>query len=117
MKIESMISLPKTDVSVASAGLIFQLCQRAKALEEVAEYEAAREAMHPYWSRIGQQPNLDGLSELEGAHVLLRAGTLSGWIGSAQQIPGAQEIAKDLISQAARTFDLMKLPELSAEAR
>ncbi len=117
MKIESMISPRKTVVSADSRELVLQLCQRAKALEEVAEYEAARESMHPYWNRIGQQPNLDGLSELEGAHVLLRAGTLSGWIGSAQQIPGAQEIAKDLISQAARTFDRMQLAELSAEAR
>lgn len=117
MKIESMISPPKTDVSSASAGLILQVCQRVKALEESAEYEAAREAMHPYWSRIGEPPNLDGLSELEGAQVLLRAGTLSGWIGSAQQIPGAQEFAKDLISQAARTFERLELPELSAEAQ
>ncbi|MEO7970962.1 MAG: helix-turn-helix domain-containing protein [bacterium] len=117
MKIESMISSRKTVISSASEGLILQLCQRAKALEEVAEYEAAREALHPYWNRIGPAPNLDGLSELEGAHVLLRAGTLSGWIGSAQQIPGAQEIAKDLISQAARVFERLQLPELSAEAR
>ncbi|HEX9545186.1 MAG TPA: helix-turn-helix domain-containing protein, partial [Pyrinomonadaceae bacterium] len=57
------------------------------------------------------------LTELEAAHVLLRAGTLSGWIGSARQIPGAQEIAKDLISQAARTFERLELPEQSAEAR
>jgi tetratricopeptide (TPR) repeat protein len=117
MKIESMISPRKTVVSTATEGLILQLCQRAKALEEVAEYEAARQAMHPYWSRIGEPANLDGLSELEAAHVLLRAGTLSGWIGSAQQIPGAQEIAKDLISQAARTFERLELPELSAEAQ
>ncbi|HEX3281691.1 MAG TPA: helix-turn-helix domain-containing protein [Pyrinomonadaceae bacterium] len=117
MKIESMISPRKTAVSSESEGLILQLCQRVKALEEVAEYEAAREAMHPYWSRIGEPPNLDGLNELESAQVLLRAGTLSGWIGSAQQIPGAQEIAKDLISQAARTFARLELPELSAEAQ
>jgi tetratricopeptide (TPR) repeat protein len=117
MKIESMTSTRKTVVYTESEGLVFELCQRAKALEEVAEYEAAREAMHPYWNRIGHPPNLDGLSELESAHVLLRAGTLSGWIGSAQQIPGAQEIAKDLISQAARTFDRLELSELGAEAR
>ncbi len=117
MKIESMISPRKPDVSAPTEGLVLELCQRAKALEEVAEYEAAREALHPYWNRIGPAPNLDGLSELEGAHVLLRAGTLSGWIGSAQQIPGAQEIAKDLISQAARVFERLELPELSAEAR
>jgi tetratricopeptide (TPR) repeat protein len=117
MKIESMISSRKNDVSKAIEGPVLELCQRAKALEELGEYEAAREAMGPYWHRIGDTPQLDGLNELEGAHVLLRAGTLSGWIGSARLIPGAQEIAKDLISQAARTFERLGLPEQSAEAR
>jgi len=117
MKIESMVSPRKTVASTGIEGVVFTICQRAKELEEVAEYEAAREAMHPYWNRIGHPPNLEGLSELEGAHVLLRAGTLSGWIGSAQQIPGAQESAKDLISQATRIFDRLGLPELSAEGR
>lgn len=117
MKIESMVSTRKTVASTGTEGVVFTICQRVKELEEVAEYEAAREAMHPYWNRIGHPPNLEGLSELEGAHVLLRAGTLSGWIGSAQQIPGAQESAKDLISQATRIFDQLGLPELSAEGR
>ena len=38
-------------------------------------------------------------------------------MASARQIPGAQEIAKDLISQAARSFERLELPEQSAEAR
>ncbi|MBA3715875.1 MAG: sigma 54-interacting transcriptional regulator [Pyrinomonadaceae bacterium] len=37
--------------------------------------------------------------------VLLRAGTLSGWLGSALQIPEAQEIAKDLISESMAVFE------------
>ena len=117
MKIDFMVSPRKNPVSAALEGPVLEHCRRAKALEEVAEYEAAREAMSPYWQRIGDLPKLDGLSELEGAQVLLRAGTLSGWIGSARQIPGAQEIAKDLISKAARTFERLELAELSAEAR
>jgi tetratricopeptide (TPR) repeat protein len=117
MKIDSRVSPRKNVVSTAVESPVLEVCRRAKALEEVAEYEAAREAMGPYWQRIGDPPKLDGLSELEGAHVLLRAGTLSGWIGSARQIPGAQEIAKDLISEAARTFERLGLPELNAEAQ
>ena len=31
--------------------------------------------------------------------MLLLVGTLSGWLGTARQTPGAQEIAKDLISE------------------
>ena len=117
MKIDSMVSPRKNAVSDAVEGPVLDLCRRSKALEEVAEYEAAREALSPYWQRIGDPPKLDGLTELEGAHVLLRAGALSGWIGSAQQIPGAQEIAKDLISQAARSFEQLGLAEQSAEAQ
>ena len=117
MKIDSMVSPRKNAISTQVEEPVLEVCQRAKALEEVAEYEAARQAMGSYWNRIGDPPKLDGLTELEAAQVLLRAGTLSGWIGSAGQIPGAQEIAKDLISQAARTFERLELPEQSAEAR
>lgn len=117
MKIDSMVSPRKNAISTAIEGPVLELCRRSKALEEVAEYEAAREALRPYWQRIGDPPKLDGLSELEGAHVLLRAGALSGFIGSARQIPGAQEIAKDLISQAARSFERLGLVEQEAEAQ
>jgi transcriptional regulator with GAF, ATPase, and Fis domain len=37
--------------------------------------------------------------------VLLRAGTLSGWIGSSKQIEGSQEIAKNLISESITIFE------------
>jgi len=117
MKLDSLVSNRKNAISTALEGLVLEACERAKALEEAGEYEAAREALASYWQRIGEPPKLDGLSDLEGAHVLLRAGTLSGWIGSARLIPGAQEIAKDLISQATRIFERLGLPEQSAEAR
>src|SRR6266550_3472250 len=92
-------------------------CAQAKEREEAGEYEEARLALSEFWQRIGERPRLEGLAESERAELLLRAGTLSGWIGSARQIPGAQETAKDLISKAARTFERLGLAELSAEAR
>jgi tetratricopeptide (TPR) repeat protein len=49
--------------------------------------------------------------------LLLRVGTLSGWIGSAGQIPGAQEIAKDLISESSAIFEKLGQTEKVAEAR
>jgi tetratricopeptide (TPR) repeat protein len=36
--------------------------------------------------------------------VLLRVGTLSGWFGSARQTEGAQDAAKDLISESITRF-------------
>ena len=66
---------------------------------------------------MGERPNLDGLDVAARADVLLRSGTLTGWIGSAQQISGAQAIAKDLISESAGLFEELDLPERVAEAR
>ncbi|HKP45640.1 MAG TPA: helix-turn-helix domain-containing protein [Pyrinomonadaceae bacterium] len=117
MKLDSTVPRQKTGVSKGTQTPLLEACKRAKAREELGEYEAARDALRPYWQRIGESPKLEGLSDLEAAHLSLRAGTLSGWIGSARQIPGAQEIAKDLISQAARIFDSLGEVELTAEAR
>jgi tetratricopeptide (TPR) repeat protein len=92
-------------------------CVRAKALEAVGEYEAARVAMSEFWERVGERPDVDRLDAIEQAEVILRAGSLTGWIGSARQIRGAQEFAKDLISEAARLFEGSGLRERVAEAR
>jgi tetratricopeptide (TPR) repeat protein len=56
------------------------------------------------WRGVGQRPALEGLGELAAAEVLLRAGTLTGWLGSARQIEGSQDAAKDLISESISRF-------------
>jgi transcriptional regulator with PAS, ATPase and Fis domain len=91
-------------------------CQLAKELEEAGDYEAARDAMGELWQRIGDRPQIDGLDQHEAAEVLLRAGSLSGWIGSANQIEGAQEIAKNLISESTAIFEVLQETEKVAEA-
>lgn len=91
-------------------------CQIAKELVDSGNYEAAREAMGELWRRIGERPRLDDLDSSTAALVLLRAGSLSGWIGSARQITGAQEVAKDLISESAATFESLGDIESVAEA-
>jgi hypothetical protein len=63
-------------------------CQLAKELEDVGNYEAAREVMGELWPRFGERPVLDDLDEVTAAEVLLRAGVLTGWIGSVRQIKG-----------------------------
>jgi tetratricopeptide (TPR) repeat protein len=47
----------------------------------------------------------------------MRAGALTGWLGSAKQLSGSQEIAKDLISESATLFETLDMPEKVAEAR
>src|SRR5207248_9983082 len=91
-------------------------CQLAKELEGSGNYEAAREAMGEFWQRIGKRPHIKGLDQHATAEVLLRAGSLSGWIGSTNQIDGAQETAKDLISKSVTIFEALQETEKVAEA-
>lgn len=91
-------------------------CELAKELEDSGNYQAAREALGELWQRIGERPQLDGLDQHTAAEVLLRAGSLTGWLGSANQIEGAQEIAKDLISESASLFETLQETEKIDEA-
>jgi len=117
MKIDSMVSSTQNDTTFSLSLRAQSACERAKELEEAGEFEDAREAISEFWHRIGEIPQVEGLDEVARAEVLLRAGALSGWIGSARQITGAQEIAKNLISESAGAFEKLGLIERVAEAR
>ena len=117
MNLNAVMSKPDIETIRSVNEKVLAACARAKALEELGEFEAARVAMSEFWERVGERPNVKGLDAIEQAEVILRAGALTGWIGSARQIPGAQEFAKDLISEAARLFDRFDLRERVAEAR
>jgi CheY-like chemotaxis protein len=79
-------------------------CKVATELIHIGKYEEAREALEGLWRGTGERPNLKGLSTAVGAEVLLQCGVLSGWLGSVRQIPGVQERAKDLLTEALRRF-------------
>ncbi|MDQ6654036.1 MAG: tetratricopeptide repeat protein, partial [Acidobacteriota bacterium] len=116
MKIDSaVLAQQKSTFSLSQRPQLY--CARARELEEAGEFEEARDAISEFWQRIGDRPRVDGLNAIARAEVFLRAGALSGWIGSARQITGAQEIAKDLISEAGRIFEEADLAERVAEAR
>lgn len=92
-------------------------CRQARQLESVGNYEAAREAMGELWQRVGDQPLLAGLNQEAKAEVLLSTGSLTGWIGSTKQIQGAQELAKNLLSESISLFESLEQTERAAEAR
>jgi tetratricopeptide (TPR) repeat protein len=96
---------------------VAQRCAAAKALAGVGDYEAARDALGELWGGIGEHPKTEGLPLEEQAEVLLRAGSLSGWIGVSTQVPGAQGFAKDLISESIRAFETLDDQEKIAEAQ
>jgi CheY-like chemotaxis protein/tetratricopeptide (TPR) repeat protein len=92
-------------------------CRLAKELEDVGNYEAAREAMGELWPEAGGRSILNKMSEATAAEVLLRVGTLTGWLGSTKQIEGSQETAKNLIGESITKFEALQNTEKVAEAQ
>lgn len=103
-----------TEISVSDN--IVPLCELAKHLEEAGEFESASEQLEPFWRGPLHRPDTEGLVDEAKAELLLRAGTLTGYLGSAKQIAGAQEAAKDLISESASIFQTLGKAEKVAEA-
>ena len=92
-------------------------CEATRELENKGEYEEARKMLSDYWSRIGQHPTVERLQPIMAAEVLLRAGVLTGIIGSKNQITDAQENAKDLISESYAIFESRHAKKKIAEAQ
>ncbi|HEX8475171.1 MAG TPA: response regulator [Pyrinomonadaceae bacterium] len=92
-------------------------CQLSRELEEQGNYEGARGAMGGLWRHVGESPRLTGLNQATAATVLLRAGVLTGWLGSTQQLDGAQELAKDLITESITNFEALSDTKKVADAR
>jgi len=92
-------------------------CELAREFEDRGEYEEAREILCGLWPRGAQRPNLTDLDPASAAEVLLRAGVLTGLIGSKNQIREAQETAKNLISESLSEFASRKYQKKIAEAQ
>ena len=88
--------------------------QVAADLIHKGQYEAARYALGELWRGVGERPTVEGLAEGAAAEVLLQAGVLSGWLG---KVKGAQEAAKDLISESAALFEKLGESNRAAAAR
>ena len=93
-----------------------QGCEKSRKLERAGDYEGARSALGKLWTRIGERPRLAELSVDTQAEVLWRVGALSGWLGSANQIPGAQEFARDLLTESIALFESLDQQDKRAEA-
>ena len=93
-------------------------CQLAKHLEEIGNYEAGCEAMEEFWRGIGERPKVEKLEdERVKAEVVMRAGSLTGWLGSIRQIEGSQEAAKNLITESIGIFESLNEAKKVAEAQ
>jgi CheY-like chemotaxis protein len=92
-------------------------CRLAKQLEKAGEYETACEALSEFWPERVGPPKVDDLDEPTQAEMLLRVGALAGWLGSANQTTGSQEMAKNLITKSIEIFEGLGQSEKGAEAR
>ncbi len=92
-------------------------CALARELMQAGDYEGGSVALGNLWRGVGQKPEIENLDEQIQALVLLCAGSLTGWLGSVQQISGAQEQAKDLIGESLRRFEALGLPAKVVEAQ
>jgi tetratricopeptide (TPR) repeat protein len=80
-------------------------CRFASEFIHVGQYESAHAALGDLWRGIGTRPDVEGLPVQTAAEVLLQSGVLSGWLGTSKRAEGAQDGAKDLISEARRVFE------------
>ncbi|HYU97753.1 MAG TPA: tetratricopeptide repeat protein [Pyrinomonadaceae bacterium] len=117
MKIKQLDSPALAALTAPVSERALMLCARAKELQDTQNFEDARLVLSEFWQDVGHRPKLDGLAANVQAEMLLLVGTLSGWLGSARQTPGAQEVAKDLISESSTIFEELGLTEKIAEAR
>jgi len=92
-------------------------CQMAKELEKGGEYQAAIETLSDFWDGVTDAVKLDGLDERTQADLLVRAGSLAGWQGSADSSIGSQERAKDLITRGIALYEKLHVDSGLAEAR
>lgn len=89
----------------------------ALSLKDKGDYDGAREAMRPFWKDFGQRPEIAGLAPTIAAEVLLCVGILTRWIGSKNQVSGAQDVARDLISESITFYESLSDARMVAVAR
>jgi tetratricopeptide (TPR) repeat protein len=79
-------------------------CRVAAEFIHAGQYEASTEALGELWQGVGERPEVGSLPPAVAAEVLLQCGALTGLLGGARNVPGVQERAKDLLTEAAREF-------------
>src|ERR1700749_1901694 len=92
-------------------------CEVAADLIHKGQYEAAQEALGELWLGTGQRPPVRNLPPALSAEGSLQCGTLTSWLGKVRNVAGAQEQAKDMLSEAARTFRAVGLPVKVSETQ
>jgi tetratricopeptide (TPR) repeat protein len=92
-------------------------CAHSNTFLKTGDYESAAEALDGLWRGASARPATEGLGERAAAEVLVQAGRLTSALGGARRIEGAQESAKNLLSEGAGIFERLGDARKVAEAR
>lgn len=90
---------------------------RAREAEHLGDYDRAARLLADEWPGVGASPDTSGLDDATANELVLRAGALTGYLGSAAQAPGAQERALDLLTESHTGFSRLRLQSRVAEVR
>jgi AraC-like DNA-binding protein len=94
---------------------IYEIIQSAKQHESVGRYDDAAKILSEYWKNLNERPDTSELNKAEQAEILLRCGSLAGFIGGCNQKKDAQELAQTLLVEASKIFLLLPDYEKLAE--
>ena len=83
--------------------------------ERCGRYSDALAQLEGVWEDINALPNIEGLDAFEAAEMILRCGSLIGFDGHNKQISNAQEISKNLLTEARHRFVELNNVEKIAE--
>lgn len=83
--------------TIVSAKKLFEL-------ERCGMYEEALAELKCIWEDTETFPNVENLDVHSAAEIILRCGSLIGFHGHNKQIPDAQEISKNLLTEARHRF-------------
>lgn len=79
------------------------------------DYSRAYQLLSVFWNDFRIQPNTAELSEDIVAEVFLRCGSIAGYLGRSRQISGAQDVSRNLLSEAKQKFLQLDLKAKVAE--
>jgi tetratricopeptide (TPR) repeat protein len=92
-------------------------CALSNSLLKSGDYEGAARALEGFWRGACERPAADGLGARAAAELLSQAGRLTSALGGVRRIGGAQEAAKNLLSEGAGIFERLGDAKKVAEAR
>lgn len=91
------------------------LIKRLLTLEKSGRYEEAFAELEPLWQNTDDLPDTSEFEPNAAAEIILRCGSLLGFLGFNNQIPNAQEKSKNLLSEARARFLIEENIEKVAE--